>query len=44
MAQGLGVNQMKIRSETISAHIEINSHPDKGTLILIQIPILFEAI
>lgn len=36
---GLGLNQMKIRTESLGGRIEINSHPGKGTLILISIPI-----
>ncbi len=36
---GLGLNQMKIRTESLGGRIEINSHPGKGTLILFNIPI-----
>lgn len=37
---GLGLNQMKIRTESLGGRIEINSHPGKGTLLLISVPIL----
>ncbi len=36
---GLGLNQMKIRTESLGGKIEINSQLDKGSLILITIPI-----
>jgi len=36
---GLGLNQMKIRTESLGGRIEINSHPGNGTLILISVPI-----
>lgn len=36
---GLGLNQMKIRTESLGGRIEINSHPGKGTLVLISVPI-----
>ena len=35
---GLGLNQMKIRTESIGGRIEINSHPGRGTTILLQVP------
>lgn len=38
-SNGLGIYQMRIRTESLSGHIEINSYPGKGTLILIQIPL-----
>lgn len=37
--EGIGLNQMKIRTETLGGRIEINSYPEKGTTLLIQIPI-----
>lgn len=37
--EGLGLNQMKIRTESLGGKIEINSHPGKGTTILLQVPI-----
>jgi signal transduction histidine kinase len=36
---GLGLNQLKIRAEILKGKIEINSHPDKGSLILVQVPL-----
>ncbi len=36
---GMGLNQMKIRTESLGGRIEINSHYGKGTLILISVPI-----
>lgn len=39
VSDGLGLNQMKIRTESLGGRIEINSHSGKGTLILITIPI-----
>ncbi|MBY0435952.1 MAG: hypothetical protein K2U26_17815 [Cyclobacteriaceae bacterium] len=36
--RGLGLNQMKIRAESLGGRIEINSHPHRGTLILLQVP------
>ena len=35
---GFGLNQMRIRTESIGGRIEINSHPGGGCHILIQIP------
>jgi signal transduction histidine kinase len=35
---GLGINQMKIRTDSIGGRLEINSHPGKGTTILLQVP------
>ncbi|MBL7870397.1 MAG: hypothetical protein JNM78_02210 [Cyclobacteriaceae bacterium] len=40
VSDGLGLNQMKIRTESLSGRIEINSQPGKGTLLLITVPIL----
>ena len=37
--EGLGLNQMKIRTESLGGRIEINSHPGAGTHILVQVPI-----
>jgi signal transduction histidine kinase len=39
ISEGLGINQMRIRTESLSGRIEINSHQGKGTLILIQVPL-----
>lgn len=39
MSDGLGLSQMKIRTESLGGRIEINSHSGKGTLILIKVPI-----
>lgn len=38
-SSGLGLNQLKIRAEILKGKIEINSHPDKGSLILVQVPL-----
>lgn len=35
---GFGLNQLKIRVQSINGKIEINSHPGKGTIILIVVP------
>lgn len=35
---GLGLNQMKIRAESLGGRVEINSHLGEGTLILLQVP------
>ncbi|MBS1486655.1 MAG: hypothetical protein JST43_03630 [Bacteroidetes bacterium] len=35
---GFGLSQMKIRAESLSGRIEINSHPEKGTTLLVQVP------
>ena len=35
---GLGLNTMRIRTESLGGRIEINSHVGKGTDILVQIP------
>lgn len=37
---GMGLNQMRIRMESMGGRIEINSHPGKGTLVLIIIPVV----
>ena len=34
-----GLDQMHIRTESLGGRIEINSHPGKGTHILVQIPV-----
>ncbi len=34
-----GLDQMRIRTESLGGRIEINSHPGKGTHILVQIPV-----
>ncbi len=36
--QGFGLNQMRIRTESLGGRIEINSHPGKGSHLLVQIP------
>ena len=36
---GFGLNQMRIRTESLGGRIEINSHPGTGTHILVQIPV-----
>jgi signal transduction histidine kinase len=36
---GMGLNQMKIRTESLGGRIEINSHPGNGTLLLISVPV-----
>lgn len=36
---GIGLNQMRIRAESLGGQIEINSRLNQGTQILIQIPI-----
>lgn len=38
---GFGINQMKIRTESLGGRIEIDSHSGKGTTILIQIPLKY---
>ena len=38
LASGLGLNTMRIRTESLGGRIEINSHVGRGTDILIQIP------
>ncbi|MBS1557649.1 MAG: hypothetical protein JST69_02885 [Bacteroidetes bacterium] len=35
---GFGLSQMRIRTDSLSGRIEINSHPGKGTIILVQVP------
>ena len=37
--KGFGLNQMKIRTESLGGHIEINSKPGNGSFILIKIPL-----
>ena len=36
--QGFGLNQMRIRTESLGGRIEINSHPGGGCHLLIQVP------
>lgn len=36
--QGFGINQIKVRTESLGGSIEINSRPGKGTQVLIEIP------
>lgn len=35
---GFGLSQMRIRTDSLSGRIEINSHPGKGTTILVEVP------
>ncbi len=36
----VGLNQMKIRAESLGGRFEINSQPGKGTFVLVETPIL----
>ncbi len=37
--KGFGINQMKIRTESLGGQIEVNSKPGSGSFILIKVPL-----
>ncbi len=39
MRYGLGLTQMKIRTESLGGRIEINSHPGNGTMVLVSVAV-----
>lgn len=41
--EGLGLTQMRIRTESLGGRIEINSHSGGGTSILVQVPVAKKA-
>ncbi len=39
VSKGIGLNQLKIRTESLGGNIEINSHPGMGTNLVFNIPL-----